>query len=83
MAYQNNRQRRAATDAMHAAVDLLSPDERLMTMQVVAAEIIAANYPETAHELLAAMAQHGVFDFLLAISIERDLERNSSLRRTA
>jgi hypothetical protein len=77
------KERRAKADIIQAVVRTLSPDDRLMALYMVAAQVIHANYRGEAHELLAAMAQHDVFEFLLAISIEHDLERNSSLRRAA
>jgi hypothetical protein len=50
---------------------------------MVAAETIHANYLEDAHELLAAMAYHDVFEFLLTMSIERERECVGSQRRAA
>ena len=42
-----------------------SPDESLLAVYQAAAEIIHANYLEHAHDLLAEMARHDVFEFLM------------------
>ncbi len=60
---------RHIADAIHDVVGSLAPDDRLMILYMVVAEIISANYREEAHDLLAAMAQHDVLDFLIAISL--------------
>ena len=67
--------------AIGASARSPSPDEILMALCRETAEIIYANYPEDAHDLLAEMARHDVFAFLLDLAIEQDGDRNCSLRR--
>jgi hypothetical protein len=82
MAYDIEDERSPIGGTIHAAVKSVSPDERLMEVYRVAAEIIHANYPEQAHELLAVMAQYDVFEFLMAIYLAEDA-LNERHRRAA